>query len=231
LKVLHVITTPVNTEPEKETRVNVLIAGANGKIGRRLISHLAADNIHVTAMVRDAAQAQSLKELGAADVVVADLEGDCSEALKGQNTVIFTAGSGPHTGPDKTVDVDQNGAISLVDQAKAQGTDRFIMVSSMRADDPSSGPDKMRHYFEAKGNADKHLRDSGLGYVIVRPGRLTEEPPLGKIKLAEKMDDFGEISREDVANVLAEVARMEIRNREFDLITGDTPIRDALQRL
>ena len=69
--------------------MNVLIAGANGKIGRRLIPHLVADDIHVTAMVRDAAQAQSLKELGANDVAVADLEGDCREALKGQNTVIF----------------------------------------------------------------------------------------------------------------------------------------------
>ncbi|KZY35096.1 NAD-dependent dehydratase [Alcanivorax sp. HI0083] len=211
--------------------MNVLIAGANGKIGRRLIPHLAADNIHVTAMVRDAAQAQSLKELGANDVVVADLEGDCREALKGQHTVIFTAGSGPHTGPDKTLDVDQNGAISLVDQAKEQDVDRFIMVSSMRADDPDSGPEKMRHYFEAKGKADNHLRSSGLDHVIVRPGRLTEEPPLGKIKLERKIKDFGEISREDVAKVLAEVTRMETRNQEFDVISGESPIRDALQKV
>jgi len=211
--------------------VNVLIAGANGKIGRRLIPHLVADDIHVTAMVRDAAQAQPLKELGAADVVVADLEGDCREALKGQNTVIFTAGSGPHTGPEKTLDVDQNGAIALVDQAQEQGVDRFIMVSSMRADDPDSGPEKMRHYFEAKGNADNHLRSSGLDHVIVRPGRLTEEPPLEKIRLEPKIKDFGEISREDVAKVLAEVTRMGIRNQEFDVITGESPIRDALQKL
>ena len=182
-------------------------------------------------MVRDAAQAQSLKELGAADVVVADLEGDCRDALKGQHTVIFTAGSGPYTGPDKTIDVDQNGAISLVDQAKEQGASRFIMVSSMRADDPASGPEKMRHYFEAKGNADNHLRSSGLDYVIVRPGSLIEEPPLGKIRLEKKIKGFGEISREDVAKVLAEVTRMEIRNQEFDVISGDTPIRDALQSL
>ena len=211
--------------------MNVLIAGANGKIGRRLIPHLVADDIHVTAMVRDAAQAQSLKELGANDVAVADLEGDCREALKGQNTVIFTAGSGPHTGPDKTVDVDQNGAIALVDQAKEQGVDRFIMVSSMRADDPDSGPEKMRHYFEAKGKADNHLRSSGLAHVIVRPGRLTEEPPLEKVRIEPKIKDFGEISREDVAKVLAEVTRMEIRNQEFDVITGESPIRDALQKL
>jgi len=145
--------------------------------------------------------------------------------------VIFTAGSGPHTGPEKTLDVDQNGAIALVDQAKEQGVDRFIMVSSMRADDPDSGPEKMRHYFEAKGKADNHLRSSGLDHVIVRPGRLTEEPPLEKVRLEPKIKDFGEISREDVAKVLAEVTRMEIRNQEFDVITGETPIRDALQKV
>ena len=198
--------------------MKVLIAGANGKIGRRLIPHLVADNIQVRAMVRDLRQK-------------ADLEGDCRQALEGQDVVIFTAGSGPHTGPEKTIDVDQNGAIALVDQAKEQGVARFIMVSSMRADDPDSGPEKMRHYFEAKGNADNHLRSSGLDHVIVRPGRLTEEPPLGKIKLERKIKDFGEISREDVAKVLAEVTRMEIRNQEFDVISGESPIRDALQAI
>lgn len=211
--------------------MKVLIAGANGKIGRRLIPHLVADNIQVRAMVRDLRQKADLEILGAHEVVEADLEGDCRQALEGQDVVIFTAGSGPHTGPDKTIDVDQNGAISLVDQAKEQGASRFIMVSSMRADDPDSGPEKMRHYFEAKGNADNHLRSSGLDYVIVRPGRLTEEPPLGHIRLEKKIKGFGEISREDVTKVLAEVTRMETRNQEFDVISGDTPIRDALQSL
>ncbi len=211
--------------------MKVLIAGANGKIGRRLIPHLVADNIQVRAMVRDLRQKADLEILGAHEVVEADLEGDCRQALEGQDVVIFTAGSGPHTGPEKTIDVDQNGAISLINQAKAQGVGRFIMVSSMRADDPESGPERMRHYFAAKGKADDHLRASGLNYTIVRPGRLTEEPPLGKIKLERKIKDFGEISREDVAKVLAEVTRMEIRNQEFDVITGESPIRDALQAI
>ena len=211
--------------------MKVLIAGANGKIGRRLIPHLVADNIQVRAMVRDLRQKADLEILGAHEVVKADLEGDCSQALEGQDAVIFTAGSGPHTGPEKTIDVDQNGAISLIDQAKAQGVGRFIMVSSMRADDPESGPEKMRHYFAAKGKADDHLRASGLDYTIVRPGRLTEEPPLGKVKVAEKLKDFGDISREDVAKVLSETARRALRNKEFDVISGPTPTRDALDGL
>lgn len=127
--------------------------------------------------------------------------------------------------------MDQNGAISLIDQAKEQGVGRFIMVSSMRADDPASGPEKLRHYFVAKGKADEHLRASGLNYTIVRPGRLTEEPPLEKVDIAEKLKGFGDISREDVAKVLSETARRELPNKEFDVIAGSTLIRDALDAL
>lgn len=211
--------------------MKVLIAGANGKIGRRLIPHLVADNIQVRAMVRDLSQKAELETLGAHEVVEADLEGDCRQALEGQDAVIFTAGSGPHTGPEKTIDVDQNGAISLIDQAKELGVGRFIMVSSMRADDPASGPEKLRHYFAAKGKADDHLRASGLNYTIVRPGRLTEEPPLGKVEIAEKLKNFGDISREDVAKVLSETARRALHNQELDVIAGQIPITEALDSL
>ena len=211
--------------------MNILIAGANGKIGRRLIPHLVADNQRVRAMVRDPAQQADLRQLGAHETVVADLEGDCREALSGQDLVIFTAGSGPHTGPEKTIDVDQNGAISLIDQAKEVGVGRFIIVSSMRADEPASGPDALRHYFEAKGKADDHLRQSGLAYTIVRPGRLTETPPTGKVTLAPRLTEFGDITREDVARVLAETARAPLDHTEFDVIEGDTPIIQALTDL
>jgi uncharacterized protein (DUF433 family) len=51
------------------------------------------------------------------------------------------------------------------------------------------------------------------------------------VKVAEKLKDFGDISREDVANVLSETARSELENREFDVIAGPTPIREALDAL
>ena len=71
----------------------------------------------------------------------------------------------------------------------------------------------------------------GLNYTIVRPGRLTEEPPLEKVEIAEKLKDFGDISREDVAKVLSETTRRALHNKEFDVISGPTPIRDALDGL
>ncbi|MBL7251326.1 SDR family oxidoreductase [Alloalcanivorax marinus] len=212
--------------------MRVLIAGANGKIGRRLVK-LLGDSDHVCrAMVRDPSQEWELRQLGADEVVVADLEGDCRAALITCDAVVFTAGSGAHTGPEKTVDVDQNGAINLIDLAQEMGVPRFVIVSSMRADDPDSGPESMRHYFVAKQKADNHLRASHLNYTIVRPGRLTEEEGTGKVRLAERIDAFGEIPRQDVAAVIRAVLdHPGSSKREFDLISGDTAIDQAVTSL
>ena len=212
--------------------MNVLIAGANGKIGRHLLKKFANSRHRARAMIRDKDQGPELLELGAFETVVADLEGDVSEALRGVDAVIFTAGSGPHTGPDKTIDVDQNGAINLIDAAEKAGVKRFLMVSTMRADNPESGPEKMRHYFVAKQKADNHLRASGLDYTIVRPGKLTEEKGTGRVEAAERLDHFGEIAREDVARALLATLDAEHTCRHgYDLLAGDTPVKDAIAAL
>ena len=97
------------------------------------------------------------------------------------------------------------------------------------ADDPDSGPEKMRHYFVAKQNADNHLRASKLAYTIVRPGKLTEDEGTGKVRLAERLGDFGEIPRQDVAAVLeAVLENPATAGREFDLLSGDQPVADAV---
>lgn len=209
--------------------MEVLIAGANGKIGHRLVALMAKGHHGAHAMVRDPAQVETLQALGAAEVAVADLEGDCSNALAGCDAVVFAAGSGPHTGPDKTDDVDRNGAINLIDQAVAADVRRFVMVSSMRADSPEKGPDNMRHYFEAKKAADDHLRASGLDFTIVRPGKLTEAEGTGLVDIAKDLNRFGEVPRDDVAAVL--LATLDLPNtmhQHFELLAGDTPFAQAL---
>lgn len=212
--------------------MHVFIAGANGQIGQHLLQEMANSNHEARALVRHPDQGPELQKLGATETVLGDLEHDCSEAMRGCDAVIFTAGSGPHTGPDKTIDVDQDGAIRLVDTARAMGIKRFIMVSSMRAEEPEKGPEKLQHYLRAKRNADEHLKNSGLNYTIVRPGRLTNDEGTGKVAVSERLASFAEIPRQDVARVLLAVLDSDnTDNRVFDVVSGDTPVVDALAKL
>lgn len=212
--------------------MHVFIAGANGQIGQHLLREMADSGHEARALIRHQDQGPELQQLGATETVMGDLEHDCSEAMKGCDAVIFTAGSGPHTGPDKTIDVDQDGAIRLVDTARAMGIKRFIMVSSMRAEEPAKGPEKLQHYLWAKHNADEHLKNSGLNYTIVRPGQLTNDDGTGKVAVSARLEDFGKIPRQDVARVLLAVLDSEnTTNRVFDVVSGDTPVPEALAGL
>ncbi|MFL1454963.1 SDR family oxidoreductase [Marinobacter sp. GN3S48] len=212
--------------------MHVFIAGANGQIGQHLLREMADSDHEARALVRHPGQGPELQQLGATETVLGDLEQDCSEAMRGCDAVIFTAGSGPHTGPDKTIDVDQDGAIRLVDTAKAMGIKRFVMVSSMRAEEPEKGPEKLRHYLRAKRNADEHLKNSGLNYTIVRPGQLTDDDGTGTVAVSARLEDFGKIPRQDVARVLLAVLNSDTTtNRVFDVVSGDTPVSEALAKL
>lgn len=212
--------------------MHVFIAGANGQIGQHLLRELAESDHEARALVRHPDQGPELQKLGAMETVQGDLEQDCSEAMRGCDAVIFTAGSGPHTGPDKTIDVDQDGAIRLVDTARTMGIKRFIMVSSMGAGAPEKGPEKLRHYLQAKHNADEHLKSSGLNFTIVRPGRLTDDEGTGKVAVSAGLENFGQIPRQDVARVLLAVLDSDnTENRVFDVVSGDTPVPEDLARL
>ena len=65
--------------------------------------------------------------------LVGDLEDGVAPFLPGLDAVIFSAGSGSRTGPDKTIDVDQNAAIRLIEDCEKAGVRRFLMVSAIGA--------------------------------------------------------------------------------------------------
>lgn len=210
----------------------ILIVGANGSTGKRIIEILSnSQSFEPVAMIRKEEQKSIFDDMEVKSVL-ADLEQeDFSGVLKGIDKVIFAAGSGGHTGPDKTTAVDQNGAIKIIDAAKKAKVKKFIMLSAMNADAPSKHPD-LEHYLKAKAEADKHLRDSGLNYTIVRPGALTDDMGMGKVKLAVKLDSAGEISRDDVAFLLImSLADPLVQNMTFEAVEGEEPIKSAMIEL
>lgn len=209
----------------------ILIAGATGHTGKRVIEILNnSQSFEPVAMVRKKEQQEIFEDMDV-QTVMANLEEDLDHAVKGIDKVIFAAGSGSGTGEDKTISVDQEGAIKLIDAAKKAGVKKFVMLSAMGADDPSQHED-MKVYFEAKHKADEHLKNSGIPYTIVRPGALTDDLGLAKVKVAEKLDEKGEISRDDVAFLLVmSLADPLVKNKTFEALEGEEPIKSAIIEL
>ncbi len=212
----------------------VLVAGSHGATGQRLVALLAQGGHTVRAMVRDLAQAPAVAALGG-ESLIADLEADCGHAAAGCDAIVFAAGAGAGSGPARKETVDYGAAVKLIDAARAHGVRRYIMLSAQRAEDPGSydgESESMRAYLLAKARADDALRASGLDYTIVRPGTLTNEPGAGTVEAAPIIGRRGEITRADVAEVIA--ATLELGNtvgKTFDLLSGKTPIREALLAL
>ena len=203
---------------------NILVAGANGTTGRIIIDLLHnSTKYRPVAMVRNQAQIDHFAEKNVA-TVLADLEEDLSHAVKGIDKVIFAAGSGGK----KVVAVDQEGAKRLIDAAKNAGTEKFVMLSSMGADDPSQASE-LEAYLKAKHNADAYLRQSGLPFTIVRPGQLTNKEGTGKIQLDTKLKKNGKIPRADVAKTLVDALASEVKqNQTFEILAGEQPIENAV---
>ena len=214
------------TIPTDFERMNVLVAGSHGQVGRHATRILAESDHAVRGMVRSESQAPDITDLGA-EAVVADLTGDVSHAVEGIDAIIFAAGSG---GED-VWGVDRDGAINLIDEAEAEGIERFVMLSSIGADRPEDGPEELQEYLRAKAEADEYLRESDLTYTIVRPGPLTNEDGTGRIRIDTDLDgDDAEIPREDVSRTLVAALGVESTyGKTFELTAGDEPIEEALQ--
>ncbi|WP_277811642.1 SDR family oxidoreductase [Chromohalobacter canadensis] len=209
--------------------MKTLVIGANGQIGRQFCELAHEADVPIRAMIRDTSQQAWFQERGI-ETVLADLEGDFRKAFYGCDQVVFAAGSGPHTGPDKTLMIDLYGALSAIDLAASLGIGRFLMVSAMRADQVLEAPAKLRPYMAAKHAADAHLRASRVPYVILKPGRLTDEAATQRVTTDVANADDNRISRANVAHALLEVVRnRELRQREFSLLDGNTAIDEALR--
>ncbi len=206
---------------------NVLVAGANGTTGKKIINLLKASQyFNPVAMVRKEEQKEQFKK-ESITTVLGDLENDLSHTVENIDKVIFAAGSGGK----KVIAVDQEGAKNLIDASKKANIAKFVMLSSMGADNPKSS-ENLQEYLEAKQNADEYLKSSDLTFAIVRPGALTNGAGTGKINLQPKLNQQGSITRDDVAQTLVRSLHDDAAiNQTFEIIQGDTLIGKALDEM
>jgi uncharacterized protein YbjT (DUF2867 family) len=212
--------------------MDVVVAGGHGQVALRLLRLLAERGDRARGLIRNPDHAADLQAVGA-EPVLCDLEheDDVSQFVEGADAVVFAAGAGPGSGPARKQTVDLGGAVKLIEAAKANAIQRYVIVSSIGADRPDRASEQMRPYIEAKTEADRQLAASGLDYTIVRPGRLTNAPGTGRIRVGVDIG-YGEVTRDDVAATLAAVLRTDSTiGKTFILLGGDTPIDEALRAL
>ena len=211
--------------------MKILIAGANGKVGTILSGKLwGHSDFSPVGLIRDSRQQTKFTALGVPSVV-GDLEEGISSFLPGLDAVIFTAGSGGRTGPDKTTDVDQNAAIKLMVDCESAGVRRFLMVSAIGAD-PNSESTRIQHYLRAKGVADSRLRSSKLDYTIIAPGSLIDERGTGRVQVAENLGFHGYLPREDLADCIIEsLKNFNSVGKTIQVVSGGQKIKEAFSGL
>lgn len=216
--------------------MRVVIAGGHGKIALILERLLSERGDTAVGLIRNPDHVADVEATGAQAVVV-DLEAvtaaDVAPHVQGADAVVFAAGAGPGSGAARKQTVDCDAAILLADAAEAAGVRRYVMVSSMGAD--VEAPDDIGDpvfvaYLRAKGHADDVIRArKDLDATVVRPGHLTNDPGTGRVELADQVGR-GDIPREDVAKVLLAVLdTAATAGRTFEVISGETPIDEALK--
>src|SRR5581483_1301664 len=212
----------------------VSIAGAHGKIAMRLTARLVARGDGVIGLIRNPDHAADVQAAGA-EPVVCDLEHASGEAVAAAveraEAVVFAAGAGPGSGAERKLTIDRDGAIKLLD-ATADRAVPFVIVSSVGAEDPPAGDDDdvFSVYLRAKAAADAAVKASERDWTIVRPGRLTDEPGTGRVRI--DTEPFrGDVARDDVAEVLDAVLHDSRASHRIIYVNGgEDPVEQALEK-
>jgi uncharacterized protein YbjT (DUF2867 family) len=134
----------------------IVVTGATGTIGRRVVEELLAKQLPVTAVVHAAAKGAELEQRGA-QVAVGAFEDRASleRAFAGADTVVLITPANLHAAEQ---------TITAIEAAKTARVRKLVRISALKA--ALDGPtDNTRQH----GRTEAALKASGLTYVILRP--------------------------------------------------------------
>jgi uncharacterized protein YbjT (DUF2867 family) len=213
--------------------MEVLVVGGHGKVGLRLLRLLAREGHRGRGVIRKPEQAGDLEAAGA-EPVLCDLErgDDLRRHIGAADAIVFAAGAGPGSGPERKRTVDYGAAVKAMEAASDLDVSRFVIVSSVGTHDVAGAAEAMRPYLQAKRDADDALRRSGLDWTIVKPGHLTDAPGRGRVQVSRTFGGRADVPRDDVALVLLEcLYAPNTIGVEFELFEGNVPVREAVRSL
>jgi uncharacterized protein YbjT (DUF2867 family) len=208
----------------------LVIAGASGQTGRRILQAVPPRRYRVRALAGDLARAR--KDLGRElyaraewrEVDIRDAAA-VAPALAGATYVISAIGARIFEGPSSPQFVDYQANVNLVDAARAAGATRFVLVSSASAGshrDQSEVP-RLGHVLLYKTQAEEHLKASGLAYTIIGPAGLLNTPARrdGLQVVPRAGYASTNVSRADVARVALDALQNPDADRKSFALVGD----------
>lgn len=163
--------------------MKILVIGSTGRTGLRIVERGISAGHQITAFTRKPDQLAGVR--GIHRVVHGDglNPSDIARAVEGQDAVICSVAPG-HSGTTVT-DVTRN----LIQAMRQANVRRLVLISSNLLD--ATRPPGLvnlvkfllRRALADDRQAELLVKDSGLDWTIVRPGRLTDKPPTGRIRL------------------------------------------------
>ncbi|MBE9162723.1 MULTISPECIES: NAD(P)H-binding protein [Microcoleaceae] len=186
--------------------MKAFVAGATGQTGRRIVTELVKRGIPVRALVRNLETARQIlppeAELVTGDVLNAT---SLRDAIGDSTVLLCATGAAPGFDPTGPYKVDFEGTKNLVEAAKAQGIEHFVLVTSLCVSQFFHPLNLFWLILVWKKQAEEYLQKSGLTYTIVRPGGLKNEDNSDAIVMSSADTLFeNSIPRTKVAQVCVE---------------------------
>lgn len=225
-------------QPQLSTSYRVMVIGANGNTGKKVVNIALRKGADVVAVTRSGELAEvptySLAK-NKLKCIAGDVTSPQSITLsKDIDAVIYCASASKEGGSAKQVDCD--GVIAMGKKCIESQVKSYVIVSSGAVSKPWSpvylflnlfggimkqkyqGEEAVRAMYRAPSTPKE------CGYTIVRPGGLTEEEASGvdSLELNQNDEKSGRVSRWDVAELCFEAARSSSASRVTLEVYGKT---------
>ena len=192
--------------------MKLLIFGATGGTGRELVRQGLERGHTVTAFAREPSKVKLKNEnLRIAKGNVLDYA-SVEDAVKDQDAVLSALG---HKKFLIKTTILSKGTKNIITAMKNQGVRRFVCETSLGVGDSRGKlglyytlftiPFIVYFYFKDKGLQERYIKESGLDWVIVRPGQLTNGRKRGVYRHGPDVGNYIitlRISRADVADFM-----------------------------